>query len=905
MPELSRERWHVVSPYLDRALELGGEDQASWLASLRSEDPALAAEVEALLEERSVLCREGFLEGGAVALPPGESLTGQAVGAYALESQIGQGGMGGVWLARRSDGRFEGRVAVKLLNPSLVGRAGEERFRREGRILARLTHPHIAYLIDVGVSPAGQPFIVLEHVEGEHIDRYCDARSLGIEARIRLFLDVAAAVAHAHAHLIVHRDIKPSNVLVRTDGEVKLLDFGIAKLLESESPTGEATALTREGGPVLTPEYAAPEQVTGGQITTATDVYALGVLLYAMLSGRHPAGESARSPAELLKAIVETEPLRMSSALVSTRTRERDALPPAATRRGTTPERLRRLLRGDLDTVVARALKKIPQERYASVTAFADDLRRHLDHQPLEAQPDTLAYRTAKFVRRHRLPVALGLLLLMALVAGLAGTSWQAREAAKQRDRALAQLLRAEGMDEFTAFLLGEIAPADKPVMMREVLGRAEQMVEKRFASDEALAVELMASLGSIYYAAGEVANANRTLNRAYDASLGVSDPAVRARASCEWGRALAESGKFSEARAMVDAGLALLSDEARFVNLAAGCLINRGFIATREGDPATALKAAQMAVERLHRVPTAYSASRANALQLLARAHQALGDIGAAERSFALAMDQLQRIGRDQTKGAATLLNNWALARAATDTLGALDLQRRSLDDGGRPVSLSNYGRLLNRLARYGEALPVYQSARDTARQHRSNWVVGAASLGLARAYRNLGDLERAQAALSEGGPALKAYFSAGHHSLADLSHEEGLLAAARGDAESARRLLSEAVALQKQAPEKHVSHIETRLELARLELRSARAAAAEEHARAALEMAQRFQGDAPRSAWVGLSQLALGEIREAEGDSLAARQLFGDAVFHMAPTLGESHPATEEARSRLAYRP
>src|SRR5512132_1822593 len=225
MSFLSSERWQFVSPYLDRALEMVVEERAAWLASLRAEDPALAAELEALLKERSALSREGFLRETALHPPASASLSGQTVGAYTLLSLIGQGGMGSVWLAKRSDGRFEGQAAVKLLNASLVGRAGEERFQREGSFLARLTHPHIARLLDAGVAPWGQPYLVLEHVDGERIDAYCDARRLGVEERLRLLLDVASAVAHAHANLVVHRDIKPSNVLVDRDGNVKLLDF--------------------------------------------------------------------------------------------------------------------------------------------------------------------------------------------------------------------------------------------------------------------------------------------------------------------------------------------------------------------------------------------------------------------------------------------------------------------------------------------------------------------------------------------------------------------------------------------------------------------------------------------------------------------------------------------------------
>ena len=235
-------------------------------------------------------------------------------------------------------------------------------------------------------SPSGQPYLVLEYVEGDHIDRYCDQERLDIEARIQLFLEVLVAVAHAHANLIVHRDLKPSNVLVSKDGHVKLLDFGIAKLLESESQDGAATALTMDGGRVMTPEYAAPEQVTGTPVTTATDVYALGVLLYVLLTGQHPAGRNLRSTADLVKAIVDTEPTRPSDVVATVRSNGEETVTNAA-RRTTTPERLSRLLRGDLDTIIAKALKKNPQERYTSVTACADDLRRYLRQEPIVRGP--------------------------------------------------------------------------------------------------------------------------------------------------------------------------------------------------------------------------------------------------------------------------------------------------------------------------------------------------------------------------------------------------------------------------------------------------------------------------------------------------------------------------------------
>jgi serine/threonine protein kinase len=434
MSTLSPDQWQALSPYLDQALALSDDARAAWLSSLREQDPALAAQLGALLDEHRVLAQEGFLEGRRWALPNSPGLAGQALGPYTLISQIGHGGMGRVWLARRSDGRFERKAAVKFVNIALAGRATEERFKREGSILGRLTHPHIAELLDAGIFSDGQPYLVLEYVDGPTIDQYCDQHKLDLEARVRLFLDVLAAVAHAHANLIVHRDIKPSNVLVTASGEVKLLDFGIAKLLEGEGQTGAATLLTHEGGSALTPEYAAPEQLTGQPVTTATDVYALGVLLYVLLSGRHPAGSGQHSPAELLKAVLELEPPRVSDAAIAENSKV------IAERRNSTPDKLRRELRGDLDTIVGKALKKDPQERYASVTGFADDLRRYLKHEPISARPDTLAYRTAKFLRRNRTSVALTTIAIALVIGSLLSGLLIANRERKVAERRFAQV---------------------------------------------------------------------------------------------------------------------------------------------------------------------------------------------------------------------------------------------------------------------------------------------------------------------------------------------------------------------------------------------------------------------------------------------------------------------------------
>ena len=414
----SPDQWRMLSPHLDAALDMTDEERVAWLVKLRSENPVLVGQLELLLGHHRALSREGFLQVSSVGVPDRSGLSGQTLGAYTLLSQIGWGGMGSVWLAERNDARFERKVAVKLLRIALIGKSGEERFQREGIILGRLSHPNIAGLLDAGVSPSGQPYLVLEHVEGRHIDRYCDERDLGTRARVWLFLDAVQAVAHAHANLVVHRDLKPPNILVRHDGQVKLLDFGIAKLLEKEGAGGSATVTNSRA---MTPEYAAPEQLTGGEATTATDVYGLGVLLYLLLTGRHPASETSSTPADLVKAIVEQDPARPSDMV--SRKEDAAAAMERARRRSTTPERLRRQLRGDLDTIVAKTLRKNPRERYESAGALAEDLRRYLKQQPICARPDTIAYRTGKFIRRRRGSLIAGLLGASA-VAGAAFALW-------------------------------------------------------------------------------------------------------------------------------------------------------------------------------------------------------------------------------------------------------------------------------------------------------------------------------------------------------------------------------------------------------------------------------------------------------------------------------------------------
>ena len=722
----------------------------AWLASLRAQDPSLAADLEAMLEEHRILCREGFLERSPMPPLTAASLSGQSIGAYTLRSLIGQGGMGSVWLAERSDGRFEGRAAVKLLNASLVGRAGEERFRREGSILARLTHRHIAHLVDAGVSPAGQPYLVLEHVEGEPVDRYCDARKLPVDARVRLFLDVLAAVAHAHANLIVHRDLKPSNVLIRTDGEVKLLDFGIAKLLESETGSGEVTALTREGGWALTPEYAAPEQVTGGAVTTGTDVYALGTLLYLLLTGQHPTGPALRSPADLLRAIVDTEPLRLSAAVGEIARQAPGRLATSAAARGTSPDGLRRLLKGDLETIVAKALEKKPEDRYASVSAMADDLRRHLHNEPISARPAALGYRTAKFVRRHTRGLAAGggvALLLVGLI------SFYTVRLARERDRAWLEAEKAAKVSELVTDLLAGADPfglhEGKEVTLRNVLDGAAERIHRELARQPELQAEMLTVLGRTYHRLNQDDKAEPLLREALATGRRAGVSEVVAHTLNELGVVLRDRGALEAAGPVLEEALALrrklLGSEHKDV---AVTLVELARVYSDQGlDPrAEPLLWESLAIRRKALGEEDHeTAVSATDLALLLRGR---GDLAGAERLFRQALPVFRRTAGDNHPHVASILNNLGLIaadRADWPTAESLFRQSLAIDraslGAGHPDTASpliNLARPLLEQGKYDEAAAALEEGLRVTRASLGNdhRLVAVGEIYLGRVY-------------------------------------------------------------------------------------------------------------------------------------------------------------------------
>lgn len=516
---MSPEQWKRVEELFEQAIAQPQEARSAWLTQASEGDASLYAEVQQMLLafEKS----DGFLEEPAHALmsdlvveEEAGSMAGGQLGAYQIVEELGRGGMGVVYLADRNDEQFEQQVAIKVLQASSGHKDLIRRFLEERQILASLNHAHIARLLDGGVTEGGQPYFVLEYVAGEAIDVYCDAQRLAVDDRLKLFITVAEAVQYAHRNLIVHRDLKPSNILVGEGGEVKLLDFGIAKLLVTDTAQ-EAIPLTRTGVRIMTPEYASPEQVRGEAVTTASDVYQLGLLLYELLTGHRPYHVEGRSFYEIERAVCEEEPTHPSDVVAQTREMVRQGTTIQITPeeisqvRQTQVGALHKTLSGDLDAIVLKALRKEPEARYDSATAFVEDIKRYLASLPVEARRGSTSYRVRKFMKRHRVAVLAALVGLLALVAYGVTVTVQAQRIAQERDRA----------EQYAAFLTDLFQSPDpfidvegnqgKDITILEFLDQGVERVRNELQGDSKMQTSLLFTIAKVYENLGYASKAH------------------------------------------------------------------------------------------------------------------------------------------------------------------------------------------------------------------------------------------------------------------------------------------------------------------------------------------------------------------------------------------------------------
>ncbi|MET0650798.1 MAG: protein kinase [Pyrinomonadaceae bacterium] len=522
------ERWRRIEELLCAALECDGGERAAFIERACGGDADLRREVESLLAHE--VPSESFIEDSAFALAAEiladdadaerERWEGRQVGAYRIVREIGRGGMGAVFLAERVGDEFRQQVALKVVRRSLADAELVRRFRRERQILATLNHPNIAHLLDGGVSEDGEPFLAMEYVEGTRIDDYCAAHDLSIDERLRLFLSVCRGVAYAHRHLVVHRDLKPSNILVKEDGTPKLLDFGIAKLLDVEQAGERTQTILR----AFTLEYASPEQLRGQNVSTASDVYSLGVILYELLTHTRPYKFKSGSADEIAR-VVESQPVRPSA--ISNGSAGSRASDGAARK----AKRGRRSLAGDIDNIVFMALRQEPERRYTSVEQFASDIERYLARRPVLARPNTLSYRTAKFVRRNRIAVTAAAIVLLTLVAGLSITLHQYQNARRER-------IKEEAVNGYLRKMLLSTNPAVKGAgerdgdrTIKDVLDvAAGELESEELSAQPEVKAQLQHIIGTIYLAQGRYEQAEQHLRAALVAETslyGDDDPAT------------------------------------------------------------------------------------------------------------------------------------------------------------------------------------------------------------------------------------------------------------------------------------------------------------------------------------------------------------------------------------------
>ena len=568
---MTPERWARIQELFDKASEAPKEEREALLNSGCGDDLDLRDEVQALLRSSEQV--EQVFEraiGGAlknVLEEEAKTVAGTTLGAYRIVSVLGKGGMGTVFLAERADEQYEQKVAIKIVHGSLTDSSTLSRLRSERQILANLNHPNIAGLLDGGTTEDGSPYLVIEYIDGEPIDEYCDRKKLSIKQRLQIFQSICAAVHYAHQNLVVHRDIKPSNILVTENGTPKLLDFGIAKILD---PNPEHEGLTRAGERLLTPEHASPEQILGKPVTTGSDIYSLGVLLYQLLTGHRPYEISSYKQRQLQKVICEQEPLRPSTVVVRGPD-ARDSLVEIATDRRQQPEKLRRRLAGDLDHIVLKAMRKEPEERYASANQFSLDIERHLRGEPVLARRGTWNYHAGKFIKRNFIGVGVATAFIILLAGFAVAMSVQAKRIAEQRDLANVERERAEQVSEFLVDIFSYSDPFEaqgREVTAREILEKGAERIEDELGEQPEIQATLLATVGYVYQRQGDPARAIPLLQQALSSltNLRGEQHATVALTTNRLGEALRHAGRFAESehnyRTALETNLALFGEE-------------------------------------------------------------------------------------------------------------------------------------------------------------------------------------------------------------------------------------------------------------------------------------------------------------------------------------------------------
>ena len=957
MSEETRASWIRVENLLDQALDLEPAARESFLDRACGADRVLRERLAELLRaaetpdsflDRSVhevaagLVRglEQDADASATPRPPPY----ERVGAYRLIREVGRGGMGAVYLGERDDDHFHREVAVKLVQPAAAPGL-TARFVAERQILASLDHPGIARLYDGGTTADGTPYLVMEYIDGERLDVYCDSHRLPIAGRLALFDAVCDAVQFAHQNMVVHRDLKPTNVLVRRDGTVKLLDFGVAKLLASAD--GTDNGLTQTGALAMTPAYASPEQLSGGTISTATDVYALGVLLYELLAGDSPYDVTGRSPSEIERVVREQEPRRPSAAVPA----EDEEARSRALARSTTPQALRRRLKGDLDNIVLTALRKEPEHRYRSVYHLRDDLLRYRTGLPVSARAPTFTYRAGKYVRRNRWGILAAAIILITLLGGLAGTAWQARAAAREARR----------MTEVRDFLVSLFENSDpdstrgRSITALELLERGAARLDSGLTSQPALRADMLGVVGRIYGELGLHGRARPLLEEALQVRRripGSASPRDLAESAGDLANVLFEQGEYEQAERLAREALTLRrtrsADPAR---LAASLGDLAGVLSVRgDGEAADSLYREALEIDRrtdnpeglagrlsqygtalwrmaryeeslrMHEEAVAMRRSLhgnehtlvATSLLGLAATLEYMGDYERAEKLLRESLEIRRKLLGEAHPHVAIVLNNLGsvyqkagrLDDAETAHRQALAKRRDALSESHPDVgtSMNNLGVVLYFKGQYAEAADIFDRVlplwRATYGTHHPNVLSALNNLGASR--RAAGDLEEAEVALRAALALRREAFGEEHVDVAQSLNNLGILLVLRGEHDEAESLFRQSTAMWRRVlGASHASVADGLVELGKLLLDRSRLAEAEPVLREVLEI-RRASLDA-RAPLLASARLYYAENLIRLGRPDGADSLLTAALPVLRERWGESGELTRRAQRAL----
>lgn len=884
-------RWRQIREHFHACLELPREERIPFLDSSCREDPELREEVRSLLvchEDPRTLLPDRI---GDPSSPPPDG----RIDRYELIDLVGQGGMGVVYRARRADGTYEEEVAVKLLHGDLVGESLVRRFRQERQILADLKHPAIARLIDGGTASDGRPFLVMEFVDGIPIDRYCDQHGLDVRRRLRLFIEVCRAVHFAHQNLVIHRDLKPANLLVDASGAPKLLDFGVAKLIDPAAP--EVTRFGADGqGTPMTPDFASPEQVTGRVITTASDIYALGAVLYLLLTGSRPLGNDPMALGELVEKVRFEEPVPPSVRVARDEDRETPRLD----------------LDRDLDRVVAMAMTKDPAGRYSSAESLADDLERFLSGRPVLAREQTFAYRVRKFLSRHRWPCLIAASVMVAVGALTVGLLLQ-------RDRLLEEQSLSQ---EVTSFLEGvftvstpEASPG-RPVAARALLDQAVFDVRGRFADQPRVRARLMSTMGRAYLRLGHLEEAESLLESSLDTRrerYPAAHPAI-IDSTLDLGELRIEQGDWVTAESSFENARVLIrghgnQEDAQRMR----ALLGLAEVRRRQGkfQPALALQRDALTLARdaygeTHR-------SYADALYGLGSIHRQLGELGPAREALETTRDILRALHGDLHPEVARIGMQLGLL---LEEEGRYEDAERLLRETREAQSiiypephpyqadvLNNLASVVLTLERVDEAETLCREGLELRQKvlEPGHPAIGDSRNLLGMILLRQERLEAAEDSFVEAREIWRRRLGPDHAQIASASNNLGQLYRQRGEFESAVVEFREALRVYRQTfGEDHLQVATVLNNLAYLEKkRGHRAAARQLYGEAHSILLKRFGVEHPRTA-VLANNLAM--LLHDMGDSKAAEPLFRSALDGLAATLPAEHPNLGLIRKNFA---